>query len=520
MAALVATVAVCACTAVRLDAVVYDDFESATRTATLWSNMVWYGTGGYLVTNGQARVFATPDTPGYGAFSFLVSRRTWTVQEGRTLEFRIDLLGSSGDGALAVFGFFSELAGAGYNFALDQDTLAVWKHPSPLSCFFFTNNTPVKVSNVKLVLSMTGTNSSVLLKFKVLDNDNAGAVLFEGEYLDTPAEDTMQRGTDDPPESYLGQSGLLQAYVFRDPGYFDPDVTLPPNAQAEVVFDNAEVVETFEYSPPHLAISPATNGVDLSWLSPPEEHIVVAADQLAGPWRPCWKPHSQSNDVCCLNLPCQSAQQFFRLTPGRQFTDDFSTLVPSWRPWFQSAGEEWIVTNGVLQVSFNQPAIPGLALCPLGATNVEAILGDFCASVDVLSWVTSTTNSITVALFARGQIYTENWGDGYFGGIGLNYNGIPGRVTPWTYHDGSEARGFAFDVAAFPPPYRLQLSGVGDRLKFQVWSLTTGELIREMNYGSSTFANGIVGLWFTGRAEAGDSFTITLDNFFMSGTKP
>jgi hypothetical protein len=84
---------------------VYDDFESPRRSATLWSGTVWYGMGGQTVTNGQVRVYVTPYMPG-GAFSFLESRRTWTLREGRTLEFRTDLLNSSDDGALAYIGFF------------------------------------------------------------------------------------------------------------------------------------------------------------------------------------------------------------------------------------------------------------------------------------------------------------------------------------------------------------------------------------------------------------------------------
>ena len=196
-----------------LFAAVYDDFENPALLDTLWTRTVSYGTGTQTVANGHVTLDVTPFQPG-GAFCFLTSRRTWTLQEGRTLEFRADLLNSNDDGALAYFGF--NVAGeGGYLLALDEDTIAVWKRPNPLQCFFLTNGAPVKVSNVKLVVSMTGVQSGVLLQFRILDNDNAGAVLFEREYLDTAAADPMQVGTDNPPGNYLGRSGYFQLALFR-----------------------------------------------------------------------------------------------------------------------------------------------------------------------------------------------------------------------------------------------------------------------------------------------------------------
>ena len=134
-------------------------------------------------------------------------------------------------------------------------TPSLWpRRESPSQAFFVTNGASVKVSNVKLVLSMTGTQSGVLLKCRILDNDNAGAVIFERECWDTADADPMQPGwgPDDPPGSYLGASGSFILSLFRDPQYLDPDVPLPPGAKAEVVYDNAEVLE---YDVPSLQIA-------------------------------------------------------------------------------------------------------------------------------------------------------------------------------------------------------------------------------------------------------------------------
>ena len=210
MAAVIAVVAISASTAVRLGAEVIDDFEDPTRSATLWQGWPGNGTGTHTFSDGHVTLDVTPTIPNdYAFYNFLLSDRTWKIQEGRTLEFRADLLSSNDDGAIAWFGFYLNDVNRGYMLLVDEDTVSLAKRENPGQAFFLTNGVPIKVSNVKLVLSMTGTNSSVLLKFKILDNDNAGAVIFQGEYWDTPAADPMQPGwgPDNPPASYLGLSG-------------------------------------------------------------------------------------------------------------------------------------------------------------------------------------------------------------------------------------------------------------------------------------------------------------------------
>ena len=99
--ALMAALAICIGTAVRLDAAVIDDFEDPIRSATLWQGWPWNGTGTHAFSDGHVTLEVTPPA-GQGAFyNFLVSGRTWKIQEGRTLEFRADLLSSNDDGAIA-----------------------------------------------------------------------------------------------------------------------------------------------------------------------------------------------------------------------------------------------------------------------------------------------------------------------------------------------------------------------------------------------------------------------------------
>ena len=285
--------------------------------------------------------------------------------------------------------------------------------------------------------------------------------------------------------------------------------TSPP--PLEMLLDN---LEYDVYHPPHLEIARATNGVDLTWLLPMEEHIVVEADQLAGPWCPCPQPYTRTDDVFCLTMPCRRPQKFFRLTPGRQFTDDFSSAVPTWTPWLTSrAGAEWIVTNGVLQLNWHGPLEGGFGLRPPGP-DIE--VGDFYMSVDILDWMTSGTNWSAFGLAARASLTTAL---SVGGGLAVNDGGVRGQVRPLVWQNQQETSGPNFDIAQFPPPYRLQFWAVGPNLHFRVLSLTTGQIIREVTETDTTGTQGFVFLWINAPSGQFQSHSITVDNFFLSGTK-
>jgi hypothetical protein len=518
-AALIATVALSACAAVRLDAVVFDDFEDPGRSATLWTNWVWNGTGTQTVASGHVKLEVTPPA-GQGAFCNMASVQTWTLQEGRTLELRVDLLSSSADGALAWFGFYLNDGNRGYMMAVDQDTVALIKRESPAQAFFVTNGTPIKVSNVKLVVSMTGVQSGVQLRFKILDNDNAGAVILEREFLDTAGADPMQLGVDSPPASYLGATGSVTLSLFRDPQYIDPDVPLPPLTKVEVVYDNAEVSE---YDVPSLEIA---NSVLLS-CSPntEEEQIVVGAGSVTSTnWMPLPEPVFKRFGQMSMVVPTTASQQFFKPVPGRQFADAFDqtwgpfTNRDSWMPFFQEAGEYCFVTNGVLQMIKTANASLGFGLAPLG-TNAAATLRDCCASVDIVDWASSGNNSSDFALGGRGRFVSSTYAQGYFGFLTLNADGVAARVRPWIYTPSGATYGTAFDLHQFPLPYRLQFSAVGTQISLRVLNPATGQLIQQVSSSSSALPDGFAGLWLQGGANAGETNRISLDNFIVSGTK-
>jgi hypothetical protein len=275
----------------------------------------------------------------------------------------------------------------------------------------------------------------------------------------------------------------------------------------------------------HAQLTNIQRSVLLSWPEPTEEQIVVGADSLTGlVWTPWPEPIFKRFGQLCMTVPTTANSWFAKLVPGRQFADDFSD---SWgpftyrRPWtsaFQSDGEEWTVTNGVLQVDWNAPTYPGFCLAPLG-TNVADHLRDVYTSVDLLDCVAGSTNASVLTLAGRGRITGPNSGVGYFGGLTLNHTGVLGEVQPWIYSS-DYTYGPTFDLEEFPLPYRLEFSVVGSRISFQVLSLTTGQLIRQLSVTNSVLPTGFVGLWINGRNNPGLTFRMTADNFFMSGTKP
>ena len=277
----------------------------------------------------------------------------------------------------------------------------------------------------------------------------------------------------------------------------------------------------------HAQLTNIEKAVLLSWPEPAQEHIVLGSNSLASNavWTPWPEPIFKRFGELCMTVPTVATQQFFKLVPGRQFADDFSeswgpfTNRNSWVEWVDDpVGEQWIVTNGVLRLDWNAPSgIPGFALFPLGVTNAEAVLGDVYMSVDMLDCVTSGTNFAVFALAARFTL-DEGGEKAYLGALYVNYHGLPGVVQPVMYNGSNYKYGAPINIQQYPPPYRLQFSAVGTKLSLRVLHLSTGQFMGDaVNMPSSLYPTGKAALFISGRANPDDSFTITADNFFLTG---
>ena len=184
----------------------------------------------------------TFNMPAIGQAYFMSSRKvseTFELKEGRTVEYRVDMVSGRGGDSFAVLAFIPQATGpntlAGYGVAKSETDILITKG---INRYFHNENpaTPIKNSNVTLVLNLRAEGGSVHVTGRVLDKDDGNKVLFEKTYVDTPAADVFRTGTDSPAAPFIGLPGNFVLYLYGDGGK-DP-------AGYQVVYDNAETFVT------------------------------------------------------------------------------------------------------------------------------------------------------------------------------------------------------------------------------------------------------------------------------------
>lgn len=509
---------------------VLDNFSDPGVTAQRWNWEVLFGQGGYQVTNGQVRVFLTPDGE-HGFVTASWKSRQFVVREGRTVELRVDLIGSSGDGAMARVGFAEDYTAqdrANYVLFFDQDTAAVVKRPESRQLLWLTNGPALSTTNVKMVVALTGLpGGSVRVHTKVLDNERGGVPLLDQSFEDTAAADPLGAGTDNPPGSLLGRPCRPWVGLYHDnAGYMDPVPGIGHLEEASVIFDN---VELLDYSEPLAEISHA---VRISWPEDTmEEQIVVQANSVAADalWSPCPEPLFRASGKIFMAVPAAAQQRFFKLVPGVQFSDDFEQANPpygtkgEWVPFFLVEADRshfvFTPTNGAYRIS-GQSAVDGrVAIKPPGP---DIVVGDFSASVDVVDWSPAIPD-YSVGIAARGQgsgVTEAGLPNSYTAGVNFRPPGYgAGKALLYIWHGvAPEWHSPVFDVTA-GSKYRLEFSGTGSSLTVRLLNLTDPQApVRELKGNDATFQAGIVGLF--ARALSGQTYNVTVDNYFVTGTKP
>ena len=83
--------------------------------------------------------------------------------------------------------------GQGYLFFKDEDEVGLVKfwNGAISHAWFFYENRPLKNQNATLVLALTRRGSDLGITTRILDKDNANAVLFERTVTDTPQVDPV-----------------------------------------------------------------------------------------------------------------------------------------------------------------------------------------------------------------------------------------------------------------------------------------------------------------------------------------
>ena len=216
-------------------ATVLDDFNAAARTGWEDANPA----GQPLPGGQQANGVFTFGLPPVGQDFFVSSTktsRTFELKEGRTIEFRVDMVSGQGVDSYAVMGFIptgGANALAGYGFAKSESDVLITKG---INKYFIDDDTaPVKNENITLVLNLTVKGGSVYINGRILDKDANNSVIWEKSFVDTSAADIMGTGTDDPPAPYI-TTGNFVLYLYGQNGT-DP-------AGYQVVYDNAEYFES------------------------------------------------------------------------------------------------------------------------------------------------------------------------------------------------------------------------------------------------------------------------------------
>lgn len=214
---------------------VLDDFNDNTKTG--WQDFTFVPGFGIPTESGGQFKFNLPPA---GQAIFVASTKTsetFTIADGTTIEFRVDLVSGNGPDAFAVLAFIPASSSvdtlSGYGFAKSESDILVTKG---IQKYFYNENpTPaLKNQNVTMVLSLTGRGSDVVIHAQLLDRDDNNAVIFEQTFVDTPGADVLSDGTDDPAVPYTGAGNfVLLCYEDFDDG--------APQGSYEVTFDNAEV---------------------------------------------------------------------------------------------------------------------------------------------------------------------------------------------------------------------------------------------------------------------------------------
>jgi len=230
---------------------VLDDFNDNVKTD--WTDFTFVpGFGLPTETSGQFRF----DLPPAGQDIFTASQKTSRVFDlaiEQHLEFRVDIVESSGEDSYAVLAFIPNTGGnnpgtlGGYGLAKDPTDVLITKGVQKY--FVADDGVTAELPNedITLVLSLAVDQGQVTITGKVLDRSD-GAVLWERTVVDTAAADVMADGTDDPAAPYI-TSGYFTLYCYQQ---FNEAI-----GTYTVSYDNAVVV-----APPQSdKIAPIITGV-------------------------------------------------------------------------------------------------------------------------------------------------------------------------------------------------------------------------------------------------------------------
>lgn len=447
-------------------------------------------------------------------FGNIYYSRGLPLGEYQTRELRVELVSANQDNVFAYMGTMTA-AGGEYFLIKDRNEIGLLKWSAVEGCSVaFWESRPLKNAGVVLVLSLTPIDERLLLEAKVVDKVTRN-VLYQKAVVDGPGNDWPV--PDPAPHGWT----LFQADA--GPAY-DQDITLVWLAMqhqtdgqqglAEIRLDN---FETDAYPSPYLKIG--GGATLLTWPEDTaEEQIVVGADSLASSaWMPCAEPIYNRVGEWCMPVPTAGDCQFWKLVSGTQFIDSFNppklpyVAKGDWVPVFANHGDSTRImftnVDGALRIYTVVPRLDGkVILMPPGPA---VLVGDFYASVDILKWPGPGKE---VGPWVRGNIDTNSISNsnGYIASYSREHN----KVVLWDGSHDHLGPSFTLDPAA---RHRLSFWGVGNNVSMRLMNLETGASV-DHALTFSRWSQGPVVLFIDTLTEG--TFDITLDNFFITGTKP
>lgn len=221
---------------------VLDNFDDNTKTA--WADFTFVpGFGLPTEADGKFRF----EQPAAGRPIFSASQKTsetFELKEGRTVEFRVDLIEGGAKDSFAILGFMPTSIGGqpnspgtltGYGIAKSTTDVLITKG---INKYFIADQGPaahLKNNNITLILTLKVKDGSVYIRARALDKDDNNNVIWEKEVIDTPGADTLIGGADDPAAPFTNVTGYFTLYLYQD---FDKNA---PEAPYQATFDNAQV---------------------------------------------------------------------------------------------------------------------------------------------------------------------------------------------------------------------------------------------------------------------------------------
>jgi hypothetical protein len=287
-----------------------DDFDGGVQG---WTSGSGSGTATLVPTNQQMTLrgqFPTPSSSSSTTCAWAIRNRAWTVNDGQTLELRVDLVRLNDAASEALLAIFQGSGGPGYSLSIGHDYLTINEFIGGLAVLG-GGKVAIK-TNVVAGLALTRAGQNVLLTARVLDKDNQNAVIYERTVLDTPASD--------PSLSHA----QLMAIAGVDLTDLVPDPAGPPYESGSVVWlglwqktdgHQPAAEATFDNFTLQLHDGPPLNvarAVQLTWPAPAgASYAVEGAPRVQGLWLPV-----QALDmpgIQKLTVPLSGPAQFFRL---------------------------------------------------------------------------------------------------------------------------------------------------------------------------------------------------------------